>query len=128
MKLATGGCLAVLSTALVFGPMGFGRRYVDNLRQRVRADLDARQLGDVDVAVQDAPTLQRAVILSGKVSASDRLAAMRVSRNVSGVADVRWSTDVTGPSSYTSGIEGGIGAAQSVTYGRSLTTPSVGKR
>jgi osmotically-inducible protein OsmY len=78
--------------------MGFGRRYLDNLQQRVRADLDARELSQVDVAVEQQPTLRRIIVLSGEVSARDRMTALEISQHVAGVAGVRWSAANRGAS------------------------------
>jgi hypothetical protein len=90
-KLIAGGCLSIVFTAMVFGPMGFGRRYVDQLEQKVRLALDDRELSKVSVAIQHDPALRRVVILSGTVAARDRESAMRISGDVPGVAQVRWN-------------------------------------
>ncbi len=78
-------------TALVFGPMGGGRRYIDQLQQRVRVDLDARKLDRVDVVVEYDPVMRRAVILSGPVAQSDQRVALAIARGVPGVAAARWA-------------------------------------
>ncbi|MCX7135254.1 MAG: hypothetical protein NTW47_00980 [Proteobacteria bacterium] len=90
-KLAAGGWLAILLTATVFEPMGFGRRYLDRLHHRVRAHLNARALRQIDVAVEQELTLRRVIVLSGEVPARDHLAAMKTSQDVAGFSGVRWS-------------------------------------
>ncbi|UVO54933.1 BON domain-containing protein [Sphingomonas sp. SUN039] len=91
--MIAGCCLTVLFTAMVFGPMGSGRRYVDQLQHRVRTTLDARQLDRVEVEVQNEPAMRRIVVLSGPLAERDRRLALAISRNVPGVADVRWAAD-----------------------------------
>jgi hypothetical protein len=95
-KLIGGACAAFLFTATVFGPLGFGLRYTDQLKQRVRATLDDRQLERVQVSIERQPALRRIIILTGPVSERERTAAIAMSRTVPGVAAVRWEGDTNG--------------------------------
>ena len=89
-KLVTGACLTVLLAATVFGPLGFGLWYVDQLEHRVRTTLDDQQMAQIDVAIVRNPALRRAVLLSGQVDQQQRIAAMEAVKAVPGVENVRW--------------------------------------
>lgn len=95
-KLTAGACLSIAFTAVVFGPLGFGRRYVDNLERNVRSTLEKRELAQVTVAVEHDPALRRIVVLSGTVPDRVRMSAIQISRNVPGVAQVRWDASRLG--------------------------------
>lgn len=103
-KLAAGGCLAAVFTATVSGPLGFGLRYADQLERRVRSTLDAQHLQSVEVAIEQRPTLRRAVVLSGSVSEQKRRFAVALARDVPGIAQVRWVQGSVGTSGAGSGF------------------------
>ena len=103
-KLIGGASAAILFTATVFGPLGFGLRYADQLKQRVRMTLDERQLDHVQVAVEHLPALRRTVVLTGTVSEQERVAAISVSRAVPGVAEVRWESETSGGGAPSAGV------------------------
>jgi hypothetical protein len=92
-KLIVGGCISVMFAALVFGPMGGGRRYTDQLQRRVQTELDAGKLERVKATVEYDPVLRRSVILSGPVEVRDRRTALAIVRGVAGVADARWAEE-----------------------------------
>ena len=92
-KLVTGACLTVLLAATVFGPLGFGLWYVDQLEHRVRTMLDERQMAQINVAVVRKPALRRVILLSGQVDRQQQVVAMAAVRAVPGVEDVSWVTD-----------------------------------
>ena len=89
-KLVTGACLTVLLAATVFGPLGFGLWYADQLEHRVRTALDDRQMAQIDVAIVRNPALRRAVLLSGQVDRQRQVAAMEAVKTVPGVESVSW--------------------------------------
>ena len=89
-KLVTGACLTVLLAATVFGPLGFGLWYADQLEHRVRTTLDDRQMAQIDVAIVRNPALRRAVLLSGQVDRQRQLAALEAVKAVPGVEYVSW--------------------------------------
>lgn len=93
-KLFVGGSSALLFTGLVFGPMGFGQRYTDQLEQKVRRALVSRALDRVTVVVEREPELRRVIVLSGPVPQRERQAALAIAAQVPGVAQVQW--DPTG--------------------------------
>lgn len=92
-KLVTGACLAVLFASMVFGPLGFGRWYVDQLEHRVRAALDDQQMTQVQVAVVRQPALRRSILLSGPVDAQQQASAITLVKSVPGVNNVSWVAD-----------------------------------
>lgn len=93
VKLIAGACLTIMFAATVFGPLGFGLRYADQLEKRVRVALDERKLERVDVDVVREPALRRSVILSGPVEPGTQGAILAIVRAVPGVVDVRWSSN-----------------------------------
>jgi hypothetical protein len=91
-KLIVGMCLTVLFAATVFGPLGFGLRYADQLDRRVRVALDARKLERIDAFVVREPALRRDVVVSGSADPDTQNAILAIVRDVPGVVDVRWSS------------------------------------
>ena len=92
VKLIAGTCLTVLFAATVFGPLGFGLRYADQLGRRVRVALDARKLERIDALVVREPALRRDVVVSGQAAPGTQDAILAIVRNVPGVVDARWSS------------------------------------
>lgn len=92
VKLIVGASASVGFAALVFGPLGFGLRYTDQLEQRADAALGAHGLGQVDVAVVRNPALQRDLVLSGSVDLRLQQQAVDIVRAVPGAAEVRWAS------------------------------------
>lgn len=92
IKSMTGAAVSIAFAAVVFGPLGFGLRYTDELERRARAALEARNLDRIDVAVVRDPALQRDLVLSGTVDPQRQRQAVAVVRAVPGAADVRWAS------------------------------------
>lgn len=92
VKLIAGTCLTVLFAATVFGPLGFGLRYADQLERRVRVALDERKLERIDALVVREPALRRDVVVSGSADRGTQDAILAIVRDVPGVVDVRWSS------------------------------------
>lgn len=95
VKLIVGASASIGFAAVVFGPLGFGLRYTDQLERRARAALEAHNLEQVDVAIVRSPALHRDLVLSGSVEPPLQQRAVAIVRAVPGAAEVRWVSEAS---------------------------------